>query len=146
MPIGVGIGPGPIIIEIPETTIVEYFKAYFNITTETAYMITGTKLQDFLTARAANILSTDADYAEQTLLTYNANLGNFDNSATSTQKWVMPYPGMLNTGIAISAMVYSNILGVERVILRVTNSSIVDTFGYPGIIPSGGGGGGIPID
>ena len=150
MPIGGGsgipIGIDPIPIEIPDTTVVEYFKAYFNITTETAYMISGKKLQDFLTARAANILSTDADYGEQTTLLYNAYNGNFDNSATSSQKWVIPYPGMLHPIIVISVMAYSNIAGVERVILRVTNGSIVDTFGYPGITPSGGGGGGIPID
>lgn len=117
---------------------IDYFKAYFNLTSEPSFMMTGAKLQAFLTAHAADILLNDPDYATQTSIQYQAYSGNLDNSASSTQKWVKPAAGLLYPTIKIALVLYTNDGMTEDILLRVTNGSIITTAGYPGITPGGG--------
>ena len=126
---------------MPLTTFLAIFKAYFDIEA-TVFIASGTRLQEFIAANGAIISGSDPDYIGHNLY-YTDYSGNLDNSINSSQKWVQPFPGMLNTDISIALVMYEN-NGVdpENIKLRVSNFAIVDTFGYPGIIPNPGGGGG----
>jgi len=119
---------------------IDYFKAYFNLTTEPTFMMTGAKLQAFLTTHAADILANDAAFATQSSIQYQAYSGNLDNSAASSQKWVKPAAGLINPIIKIALVLYTNDGVTEDTFLRVSNDSIVSTAGYPGIVPP------IPLD
>jgi len=122
------------------TTFIQYFKVYFNITTQPVFMVTGAKLQSFIATYGASILTTDPEYSEQTQMLYEAYSGNTINSLASTQKWVKPHAGLLNPIIIIALVAYQKTGNTDEYFLRVSNTSIVNTSGYPGIAPPGGGG------
>ena len=115
--------------------LMNYFKTYFNITTQKYYIAKDTVLSSFLTAHALDILNTDTDYATQTSISYAAYSGNTLNNNNSTQKWVKPLPGLLNANIAIALIMYYNDGITENILLRVPNASISVTYGYPYIPP-----------
>lgn len=119
---------------MPLTTFLPIFKAYFNITTEPIFVVSGTRLDEFITANGGIISGSDPDYAGK-ILHYTYDPGNFDNSVTSTHKWAQPFAGLFNTDIYISLVMYENNgIDPENIKLRVTNASISTSYGYPGIV------------
>lgn len=118
---------------MPLTTFLPIFKAHFNITTEPVMIVTGAKLQEFITLYGSVIASNDPDFAEQSTIGFEEHNGTFSNGLDSSQKWVKPIAGLLNPGILISLICYQNLGAGEEYFLRVGYYSIVSTCGYPGV-------------
>lgn len=126
-------------------TLLNYFKTYFNITTQSYYVVSKTQLQAFITAHGSDIIANDPEFAAVTTINYVLFNNTFNNSMSSTQKWVKPLAVFFNPTIYIGLILFSNDGVTEQLLMRVSDSSIKSTSGYPQIdfgivVPPGGGG------
>ena len=114
------------------TTFLNEFKTYYNITSQTSFMVFGSKLQSFITAKAATILANDIAFGSQTSILYEPYSGNIQNISSSTQKWITPQGSFMNGTVKIALVLYE---APSTILLRVTHDSIKDNIGYPGVNP-----------
>lgn len=112
------------------TTFLDEFKSYYNITTENTYMVFGSKLESFLNDKSGIILADDPAFSSQSVILYTAYSGTISNDPSSTQKWIIPDGAFMDSVISIGLILYQS---PNTLLLRVTNSSILGTIGYPGI-------------
>lgn len=125
-------------------TLLDYFKAYFNITSQKYYVATNAQLQAFITAHATDIITNDTEFAAVTNINYITHNNTFHNGMSSTQKWVTPDGLYFNPIIYIGLIMYRNDGITEDILMRVHDSSIKSSTNYPGIdfgvvLPPGGG-------
>lgn len=114
-------------------TLLDYFKTYFNITTQKYYVATNTQLQAFITAHAADIIANDTEFAAVTTINFTAHNNTFNNSASSVHKWVTPDALYFNAIIYIALIMYRNDGVTEDILMRVHDASIKSSTNYPGI-------------